>query len=103
MKLTKSYDNMIRRRIVNDKKFAVALFKDSLAAIFEGDFTYGLTRLHDIVKVGMGFAALSEAVGMSTQNLHRTLSVRGNPTVKTLNKIVSAIAASLGINLQAAA
>ena len=101
MKLTSSYEDMIRRRIANDKSFAVEMFKSSLLAIFEGDFRYGLTRLHDIVKVGMGFAALSESVGISTQNLHRTLSMRGNPTVKTLNRIVAAVASSLGVKLGA--
>ena len=102
MKLTSSYDDMIRRRLVRDKEFAAEMLKGSLAAILEGDFCYGLTRLRDIVKAGMGFTALSEAVGMSTQNLHRTLSERGNPTIKTLNKIVSAIAASLGVKLATA-
>ena len=62
---------------------------------------YGLHSLRNIVKVGMGFTALSKAVGIPAPNLHRALSMRGNPTIKTLNKIVSAIAASLGVDLAA--
>ena len=98
---TESYDNVIRRQISSDPEFASALFRDAVAALFEGDFKYGLHSLRNIVKVGMGFTALSKAVGIPAPNLHRALSMRGNPTIKTLNKIVSAIAASLGVDLAA--
>ena len=102
MKPTSSYDDMIMRRISTDRDFAVALLKSSLGALFEGDFHYALKSLHSLVKAGMGFAALSEAVGISSQNLHRALSERGNPTIKTLNRIVAAIATSLDVKLVAA-
>lgn len=91
MTVTSSYDAMVRRRMKSDAEFSAEVFKGAIAALFEGDFHYGLTSLRDIVKVGMGFPALSKAVGMSTQNLHRTLSTRGNPTIRTLTKIVTAI------------
>ncbi len=91
MAQTASYDEMILKRLANDREFAAEVFKGAMLALFEGDYHYGLTSLRDIVKVGMGFPALSQAVGMSTQNLHRTLSTRGNPTIKTLGRIVTAI------------
>ena len=91
MAQTSSYDEMILKRMAKDRKFAAEVFKGAIVALFEGDYHYGLTSLRDIVKVGMGFQALSQAVGISTQNLHRTLSTRGNPTIKTLGRIVAAI------------
>ena len=102
MKLKSSYDDMIMRRISEDRDFAVALLKSSIAALFDGDFHYALKSLHSLVTARMGFAALSESVGISAQNLHRALSMRGNPTIKTLNKIVAAIALSLDVNLAVA-
>ena len=86
-----SYDEMINDRMKNDEAFAAEMFKGAVTALIEGDLRYGLVTLRDIVKAGMGYAALSKAVGISVQNLRRTLSATGNPTIKTLNKIIEAV------------
>lgn len=91
MALTKSYKEMILNDIKNDPEFAAELFKQSVVSIFSGELSYGLTSLRDIVNAGMGFQALSRVVGMTSQNLHRVLNENGNPTIKTLRKIVRAI------------
>ena len=90
-------DDIIIRRLKSDPEFATETFKSSVESLFEGDFHYALRMLRCIVKAGIGFTALSKAVGISSQNLHRALSDRGNPTIRTLNKILTAIADFLGI------
>ena len=95
--LTASYDEMIINRLKTDPEFASEMFKGAVEALFESDYRYALRTLRMIVKAGIGFTALSKAVGISSQNLHRALSDRGNPTIRTLNKIISAIADFLGV------
>lgn len=101
MRPSVSYNEMMLRQIAKRPGLAAEILKSAMSAIFEGDFHYGLSSLRDIVKAGMGFAALSKAAGIPAPNLHRALSPRGNPTIKTLNKIVTAIAAYLGVDLAA--
>jgi DNA-binding phage protein len=95
--LTVSYDEMIINRLKTDREFSAEMFKGAIEALFESDYHYALRTLRCIVKAGIGFTALSNAVGISSQNLHRALSDRGNPTIRTLNKIISAIADFLGV------
>lgn len=93
-----SYEEMIKRRIRRDPGFASELFNGAVSGLFEGDFRYALRTLRCIVSAGIGFSALSRTVGISSQNLHRALSDRGNPTIRTLNRILSAIADALGVS-----
>ena len=91
MALTRSYKELVLNDIKSDPAFAAALFQEAVTAVFNGELSFALTTLRDIVNVGMGFQALSRAVGMTAQNLHRVLCEKGNPTVKTLGKIITAI------------
>jgi len=95
--ITSSYEDMIVRRIRRDPEFAGELFRNAVASLFSGDFRYALRTLRDIVRARVGFSALAKSVGISSQNLHRVLSDRGNPTIRTLNRILSAIADALGV------
>ena len=90
-------DDIIIGRMKSDPEFVAEMFKGAIEALFESDYHYALRTLRCIVKAGIGFTALSKAVGISSQNLHRALSDRGNPTIRTLNKIITAIANFLGI------
>lgn len=91
MALTRSYKELVLNDIKNDPAFAAALFQEAVTSVFNGELSFALTTLRDIVNAGMGFQALSRAVGMTAQNLHRVLCEKGNPTVKTLGKIITAI------------
>ncbi len=50
-----------------------------------------LLAIRQIVKAGMGFKKLSELTGLSRESLYKTLSVHGNPKLKTLKLILSAL------------
>ena len=95
--ITSSYEDMIVRRIRRDPEFAGELFRNAVGSLFSGDFHYALRTLRDIVRARVGFSVLAKSVGISSQNLHRVLSDRGNPTIRTLNRILAAIADALGV------
>ncbi len=52
--------------------------------------------LRDLVHASISFKELARQTGFDEKALHRTLSIRGNPTARTLEKIVSAIRDDLG-------
>jgi len=49
-----------------------------------------LSALRHIVEARGGMAQIAERAGVSRETLYRTLSPKGNPTLKTLRSVVSA-------------
>ena len=49
-----------------------------------------LTALKKVVEARGGMAAIAEKTHLSRETLYRTLSSRGNPTIKTLNAVLKA-------------
>ena len=74
---------------------------DYIASVFElmaddGDLNATLSQLRTVVKVkGMGETA--ELIGMSRQGLQKALSPKGNPTVKTFNKVLGTLGYRLSV------
>lgn len=83
-------------RIQRDPEFAKALYAEALEAILEGDTAAGLSMLRDLVHAEITFKELARQTGYDEKSLHRMLSNRGNPTAKTLAKIIAAIRDDLG-------
>jgi DNA-binding phage protein len=52
--------------------------------------------LRDLVHAEITFKELARQTGFDEKSLHRMLSRRGNPTTRTLAKIVAAIREDLG-------
>ncbi|MGQ6547548.1 putative addiction module antidote protein [Serratia sp. JSRIV001] len=49
-----------------------------------------LTALRHVVEARGGMAQIADRAGVSRETLYRTLSPKGNPTLKTLRSVVSA-------------
>jgi DNA-binding phage protein len=96
MALTREYKKTVIARINRDPKFAQALYAEALDALLAGETAEGLSMLRDLVHASISFKELARQTGFDEKALHRTLSSRGNPTVRTLAKIVSAIRDDLG-------
>ena len=73
---------------LKDANFAAEFL--NLASEDDDPKTY-LTALRKIVEARGGFASTAEKAQLSRETLYRTLSVRGNPTIKTLNAVLKAI------------
>ncbi len=96
MALTRDYKATVMARIKRDPDFARALYGEALDAILEGETAEGLSMLRDLVHAEITFKELARQTGFDEKSLHRILSRRGNPTARTLAKIVGAIRGDLG-------
>ena len=96
MALTREYKETVVARIKSDPKFARALYAEALDAILEGETAEGLSMLRDLVHAEITFKELARQTGYNEKMLHRTLSRRGNPTARTLAKVIAAIREDLG-------
>jgi probable addiction module antidote protein len=67
-----------------------------------GDEVELLLAIRQVVQAGIGFARLSEVTGLSRESLYKTLSGKGNPKLKTLKEILSALGYSLYFKKQSA-
>ena len=97
MTLTRKYRETVLARIKADPKFARALYAEAMNAILEGETEEGLSMLRDLVHAEISFKELARQTGFDEKSLHRMLSSRGNPTARTLAKIVAAIREDLGL------
>jgi DNA-binding phage protein len=96
MALTRDYKETVLARIKRDPEFARALYAEAMNAILEGETEEGLSMLRDLVHAEITFKELARQTGFDEKSLHRMLSRRGNPTARTLGKIVAAIREDLG-------
>jgi DNA-binding phage protein len=96
MALTRDYKETVLARIERDPKFARALYAEAMNALLDGETEEGLSMLRDLVHAEITFKELSKQTGFDEKSLHRMLSRRGNPTARTLAKIIAAIREDLG-------
>ena len=91
MALTREYRTTVLDRIKTDQKFAKAIYAEALDALLTGETAEGLSMLRDLVHAQTSFKELAKRTGFDEKSLHRILSHRGNPTARTLGRIISAI------------
>ena len=96
MALTRDYKATVLARIKRDPKFARALYAEAINALLEGETAEGLSMLRDLVHAEITFKELARQTGFDEKSLHRMLSGRGNPTLRSLAAIVRAIREDIG-------
>ena len=57
----------------------------------------GLLALRDFAEAYGGFGMVAEQVGISREALYRSLSPKGNPTLKTLLAVLKAVGMRLSV------
>ncbi len=97
MALTRDYKKTVLARIRRDRKFARALYEEAMNALLEGETAEGMSMLRDIVHAEISFKELALQTGFDEKSLHRMLSGRGNPTLRSLSAIVRAIREDTGL------
>ena len=80
---------------LKDAEFAAEFIN---AASEDDDPKSYLTALKKVVEARGGMAAIAEKTHLSRETLYRTLSTRGNPTIKTLNAVLKATGLKLGVS-----
>ena len=79
---------------LQDAQFAAEFLN---AASEDDDPKTYLTALRKVVDARGGMASVADKAELSRETLYRTLSVRGNPTIKTLTAVLKATGLKFGV------
>ena len=91
MALTKDFKTTVRARTERDPEFRLALFRQALECLLEGDVTAGKGLLRDYINATVGFEELATRVETPAKSLHRMLGPKGNPTAAKLFRILAVL------------
>lgn len=86
------YDEAMADFYRDNPEMAIGVLNE---AIKEGDHETFMAVLGQICRAGMSVADLAKRTGLNETTLHRTLSSKGNPTLKTLLSIFNALGLTL--------
>lgn len=93
MKTTVLHDDWLMAQLA-DAEFAAEYLN---AANEDDDPKTYLTALRKVVEARGGMASVADKAELSRETLYRTLSVRGNPTIKTLTAVLKATGLKFGV------
>lgn len=96
MALAVDYKEGVLKDIRENPEMAKEYYREAVKAIVNGETEVANTMFRDLVNAGIGFQQLARETGISAPNLHRALSSRGNPTMRTFGKIAASISAFMG-------
>lgn len=94
MNTTIKHDDWLLEQL-KDAEFAAEYLN---AANEDDDPRSYLTALRKVVEARGGMAEIAERAQLSRETLYRTLSNRGNPTLKTLTAVLRATGLKLGVS-----
>lgn len=91
MNTSVTHDESVIKMIQDDPEFAEAYLHAAFEALDEeGGETGFLMALRHIVEAKGGMAAIADHAGLSRESLYRALSAKGNPTLRTMKKVLHA-------------
>jgi probable addiction module antidote protein len=81
-----------------DRELAVQYLKAAMESLDDpDDRAAGLLALRTIAEAYGGLGAVAAEAGISRESLYRTLSAKGNPTLKTLLAVLKAVGMKLSV------
>jgi probable addiction module antidote protein len=81
-----------------DRQFAVEYLKVALEELDDPDNrAAGLLALRDVAEAYGGLGVVAEQAGISREALYRSLSPKGNPTLKTLLAVLKTVGMRLSV------
>jgi probable addiction module antidote protein len=81
-----------------DRELAVQYLKAAMESLDDpDDRAAGLLALRTVAEAYGGLGAVAAEAGISRESLYRTLSPKGNPTLKTLLAVLKAVGMKLSI------
>jgi DNA-binding phage protein len=99
MALTKSFKDLLQRRIVSDPAFAEHMLREGVDMMLAGDIDTGKAILRDYIKATLGFEKLGEATETPAKSLIRMFGPRGNPQARNLFGVIGHLQKHAGIEL----
>lgn len=84
-----------------DRELAVEYMKAAMESLDNpDDRAAGLLALRTVAEAYGGLGAVAAEAGISRETLYRTLSAKGNPTLKTLLAVLKAVGMKLSVELE---
>lgn len=81
-----------------DRELAVQYLKAAMESLDDPhDRAAGLLALRTVAEAYGGLGAVAAEAGISRESLYRTLSAKGNPTLKTLLAVLKAVGMKLSV------
>ncbi|HXT80063.1 MAG TPA: transcriptional regulator [Acetobacteraceae bacterium] len=102
MTVTKSFKELVQRRVAKDPDFANALLREGIDTMLTGDVDTGKAILRDYIKATIGFEKLGEATATPPKSLIRMFGPRGNPQARNLFGILGYLQKQAGVELHVA-
>lgn len=90
MKASRPHDQTVVELLREDPEFATEYLAESLAALDEPGGQEALLQALRHVAEAQGMAAIAERAGLPRESLYKSLSGKGNPTLKTLLAVLHA-------------
>jgi hypothetical protein len=88
MPLTKSFRELVQRRVADNPEFAEALLREGIDTMLAGDVETGKAVLSDYIKATVGFKKLGAATDAPPKSLIRMFGPSGNPQARNLFGII---------------
>ena len=95
--MTKSFRDTVRARAQRDPDFRIALIREAVEKLMDGDVETGLSILGDYVNATVGYKVLAEKTGKNPKSLMRMLGPSGNPTVENLFDLIAQLKKQEGL------
>lgn len=89
MALTRSFKELVQRRVGEDPAFGAALLREGMNTMLSGDLDTGKAILRDYIKATVGFEQLGAETGSSPKSLIRMFGPTGNPQARNLFSVIS--------------
>ncbi len=99
MALTRSFKDLVQRRVASDAAFGEALLREGIDTMLAGDVDTGKAILRDYIKATIGFEKLGEATGTQPKSLIRMFGPRGNPQARNLFSVLGYLQRQAGLQL----
>jgi hypothetical protein len=94
---TKSFKELVQRRVARDPAFGTALLREGIDTMLAGDLETGKSILRDYIKATVGFERLGAATGAPPKSLIRMFGPRGNPQARNLFGVIGYLQKQAGV------
>jgi hypothetical protein len=102
MALTRSFKELVKKRVGEDPEFGAALLREGIDTMLSGDVDTGKAILRDYIKATVGFERLGEATATPPKSLIRMFGPRGNPQARNLFSVIGYLQRQAGVELHVA-
>ena len=99
MALTRSFKDLVQRRVAEDPAFGAALLREAIETMLAGDVDAAKTVLRDYIKATGGFEMLAGETGTPAKSLIRMFGPRGNPAARNLFRVIACLQDRAGVRL----